>query len=179
MKLKELRQVQDVATTIDELRGLCRFRRMNLKSRIKIENRLVAIVAYTEGYSNEEDKDKRKKKFSEAAKLVQDIAAGKVTHDLSALVNSTKLASEGYEHIVNGLDKDIAKLAQQLPVADWMQDEEQRGFGFKSLGIVIGECGDLANYPNPGKLWKRMGPGSVHKERQDPGRIHLARRKGR
>jgi hypothetical protein len=25
------------------------------------------------------------------------------------------------------------------------------------LAIVVGECGDLANYANPAKLWRRMG----------------------
>lgn len=35
--------------------------------------------------------------------------------------------------------------------------ESVRGFGWISLGRIIGEAGDLSNYSNPGKLWKRMG----------------------
>ena len=32
-----------------------------------------------------------------------------------------------------------------------------RGFGFLGLAQIIGEAGDLANYANPAKLWRRMG----------------------
>lgn len=32
-----------------------------------------------------------------------------------------------------------------------------RGFGAVSCGSILGEAGDLRNYGNPGKLWKRMG----------------------
>lgn len=31
------------------------------------------------------------------------------------------------------------------------------GFGYGGLAMIVGEAGDLGNYANPGKLWKRMG----------------------
>lgn len=48
----------------------------------------------------------------------------------------------------------LRKLAMNLDVADWM--ESVPGFGPLGLAQIIGEAGDLSNYPNPGKLWKRM-----------------------
>ena len=35
--------------------------------------------------------------------------------------------------------------------------ESVRGFGLLGLALIVGEAGDLAGYPNPAKLWKRMG----------------------
>lgn len=40
------------------------------------------------------------------------------------------------------------------------------GFGALGFAQIIGECGDLSNYANPAKVWKRMGLGIVGGERQ-------------
>lgn len=52
-------------------------------------------------------------------------------------------------------EKELTKLAKQLPVADWM--DGVKGLAALSLGAVIGEAGDLSQYDNPAKLWKRFG----------------------
>ena len=50
----------------------------------------------------------------------------------------------------------VETLAEQFPVwRDW--GCHIRGFGVKTLGLIVGSNGDLANYANPGKLWKRNG----------------------
>lgn len=49
----------------------------------------------------------------------------------------------------------MQKLAKQLPVWSWV--DTVHGFGALGLAQIIGEAGDLNNYANPGKLWKRMG----------------------
>lgn len=53
------------------------------------------------------------------------------------------------------VEKRLVKLAKQLPVAPWV--ESVRGVGLASLAAIVGEAGDLSNYDNPAKLWKRMG----------------------
>ena len=53
------------------------------------------------------------------------------------------------------LEKRLEKLAKELPVWPWV--ESVRGFGAVSLAQIIGETGDLSNYDNPAKVWKRMG----------------------
>jgi hypothetical protein len=55
------------------------------------------------------------------------------------------------------IEKEMVKLAKKLPVAAWVEKPEQNGFGIKSLAIVIGETGDLNNYPNPACVWARFG----------------------
>lgn len=45
--------------------------------------------------------------------------------------------------------------AKQLPVWPWVKGV--RGCGPLGLGIIVCETGNLSNYSNPGKLWKRLG----------------------
>jgi hypothetical protein len=40
--------------------------------------------------------------------------------------------------------------------------ESTMGFGYGGLAMIVGEAGDLGNYANPGKLWKRMGMAPVN-----------------
>jgi hypothetical protein len=52
--------------------------------------------------------------------------------------------------------KTMEKTAKSLPV--WSDFAEPiSGFGAASLAVIIGEAGNLSNYSNPGKLWKRFG----------------------
>ncbi|GEM_PF-865131 len=53
------------------------------------------------------------------------------------------------------VEKRLAKLAKNLPVAPWV--EGVRGVGLASLAAIVGEAGDLSCYPSPAHLWKRMG----------------------
>lgn len=61
-------------------------------------------------------------------------------------------------------EKRLAKLAQRLPVWSWV--EPIRGFGALGLAQIVGETGNLSNYANPGKLWKRMGVAVIEGARQ-------------
>lgn len=62
------------------------------------------------------------------------------------------------------VEKRLLKLAAQLPIAEFILG--LRGVGLLSLAGIIGEAGDLSIYPNPAKLWKRMGVGLVDGGRQ-------------
>jgi len=64
----------------------------------------------------------------------------------------------------NSLDKERRKLAKDLPALAWV--ESVRGFGVGVFCDVVGECGDLSNYPNHRHLWKRMGLGLVDGQTQ-------------
>ena len=64
----------------------------------------------------------------------------------------------------------MGRLVRQLPVwKTW--GTQTSGVGEKVLGGILGECGDLSNYPTVAKLWKRMGLGVVDDVRQgNPGK---------
>jgi hypothetical protein len=64
---------------------------------------------------------------------------------------------QAFEDIEAAKKREMLVLARKLPVAAWVQEEAQNGFGLPSLATLIGETGDLANYAGPAKLWRRMG----------------------
>lgn len=66
-------------------------------------------------------------------------------HDARALLNKSRLK----------IERQLTKLAKQLPVWPWV--ESIHGFGALGLAQIVGEAGDLSNYANPAKVWKRMG----------------------
>lgn len=61
-------------------------------------------------------------------------------------------------------EKHLERLATELPVWPWVASV--RGFGALGLAQIVGECGDLHNYANPAKVWKRMGLAVIDGARQ-------------
>jgi hypothetical protein len=59
------------------------------------------------------------------------------------------------DDLLSDIESQLVKLAKQLPVAEWVISTH--GVGIASLAAIVGEAGDLSNYSNPGKLWKRFG----------------------
>lgn len=93
------------------------------------------------------------------ADVIYRAAMGKGEHPLAdvalAAIFPLTEARDGIEQHRKLVEKRLALLARSLSVAPWV--EGVRGFGIASLAAIIGEAGDLANYSNPAKLWKRMG----------------------
>ena len=52
-------------------------------------------------------------------------------------------------------EKAMSAIAKQLPLHDWFCSH----LGCSTLGFasILAEAGDLSNYPNPAKLWRRFG----------------------
>lgn len=63
-----------------------------------------------------------------------------------------------------GVEKQMEKLAKSLPIYAWV--DSIKGFGAGSLAAVIGEAGDLSNYPTHSHLWKRLGLAVIDGGRQ-------------
>lgn len=53
------------------------------------------------------------------------------------------------------VEKDMVKIARTLPIFPWAKDV--KGFGDLALAAILGETGDLSEYDNPSKVWKRLG----------------------
>ena len=70
---------------------------------------------------------------------------------------------EGLDKFVGASEKEWGKtmgtIAKQLPIHDWFCSH----VGCSTMGFasIIAETGDLSNYVNPAKVWRRMGL-SVH-----------------
>jgi hypothetical protein len=79
------------------------------------------------------------------------------TATITPLILTHNSAIAEFVNMQAAIEKELVAAAKQLPAAEWVEQPEQRGFGAKFLGIVIGETGDLNNYANPGKVWRRLG----------------------
>jgi len=73
-------------------------------------------------------------------------------------------AIERFDGEMAAIEKTLRKMAKGLPVYPWVKSVG--GFGEGNLAAIIGEAGDLSNYSNPAKLWKRMGLAVIGGERQ-------------
>lgn len=60
--------------------------------------------------------------------------------------------------------RDLESRARQLPAYPWVRTV--RGFGDAGLGQIVAECGNLSDYANPAKVWKRMGLAVIDGQRQ-------------
>lgn len=142
-----------------ELYNLQRQRSIVIKSRIMQANRLQAIVAGEIGYTSAMAEGERKKKFSEADAVIKAIRDGGMKDfRYHKIVETTLIGIDAFLLEQEGLEKGMLKFAKQLPVAkSWIHMPDQTGFGLPSLGVIIGESGNLCNYANPGKLWRRFG----------------------
>ena len=144
-----------VRATIDLLIEVGRRNDFAIRQRMRIRQATLSHLARSEfGYHTHLPDTERKKAMDAATKLVKAIRAGE-EHTLSMLVTATDLAAAPWEEIQSGTEKEMVKLARQLPAYEWVQGV--RGFGELSFARVIAETGDLSEYANPGKVWKRLG----------------------
>lgn len=103
----------------------------------------------------------------EAAKVYASMMNGK-GHDLAPMALAVSAPFIEARGIVERQRKDTEKamtdLAKQLPAFPWI--EQVRGVAALSFASIIGETGDLSNYANPAKVWKRMGLAVIQGGRQ-------------
>lgn len=146
-----------IAEICAELQSLQRKRAVIVKSRIMQANRLQAVVAGTLGYLSSMKETERTKKFQEALAVIDAVANDKQGHSLSAVIKTTLIGIEAFDSLEKEIKKEMVACANTLPIKAWVELPEQRGFGLFFLAIVIGETGDLSNYANPAKVWRRLG----------------------
>lgn len=145
----------DVSEISTELQALQKMRAWHIKSRNMMMNRLQATVAGMSGYNSGLKDAERKKLFAEAAKQIKKVGKGEA--EQNPLILTGLMATDAFEKEKKSTEKEMLKLVKKLPVAKWVEQPEQRGFGLLFLAIVVGEAGDLSNYSNTGKLWRRFG----------------------
>lgn len=162
------RRGPNVPQICKELQALERLRVWNLKGRIKNENFARAAIANIDGYfsgMSEKERaaawDKAGKTFSELMKLHK---KGEPLPAQFSGIGPGLFAVQMFADAEDAYSKQMLKFAKQLPVVAWVEDENQRGFGLPNLAILVGEAGDLNNYPNPAKLWKRFGLAPIEKD---------------
>lgn len=133
---------------IFEIKAKHRRRCHAMESRKILDLRMGSLLRLELGWRRDLPEKERKRIAAEAAKLME----GEEAHQKSR---------EPYQQMEADAKKAMARLARQLPVWDSFC-KHIRGFGTGkesgvSLAVIVAEAGDLSNYANPGKLWKRLG----------------------
>jgi hypothetical protein len=143
-------------TVIDEIRAHHRRRRYAIKVQAKIDRALESFVRINATEWSHDASESEREAFNRQVKAIV-VAARKGKGDglIVELVEKTDRGREPFDIMRASAEKNMEQLARLLPVAPWI--ESVRGAGLLGLATIVAEAGDLANYPNPAKLWKRLG----------------------
>jgi hypothetical protein len=134
-----------------------------IRAQNRMNNPVRALVRRCMGFESRMVEEDREAIAKAAAIIVDAVEAGEpvaaehadVARVCTPFILCNVEARKTFDNHRGILEKRMEKVAEALPVAPWV--EGVRGFGFLSLARIIGETGDLSNYSNPGKVWKRMG----------------------
>lgn len=166
----------DLASIIDDLINLQKERINLIRTKNKLANGVGAYVRDMMGVPHEASEKERADLSAKALEIIRKVEKGTLPSDnerpiaikCEYVILAAKKAREPFENALRaqsfknfdgtkatGVEQRMAKLAQKLPVWQWAK--EIKGFGPLGLAVIVAEAGDLSNYANPGKLWKRMG----------------------
>jgi len=152
-----------LAGTIDLIRDLHRQDAFAIRQQIRIGNACLAFVRMTLGWTLDMPDKDRKRLETQSARIVKAVETGKGAkpEDAEWLValGDLILAATGsrapWDKVRHDVEKRMVKLARTLPGAGFVA--ETPGLGMLSFARIVGEAGDLGNYPAKGHLWKRFG----------------------
>ena len=157
----------NVTEICEQLKEAANRRRDHIRARTRLTNQIKAICRRLVDVNGKDDKEGLKK-ADELYKLYCKIHKhGLPQEDLHIqyiFVRTFFIARDAIDEGLKPIERMMKGLAEQLPVCDWVKSV--RGFGVMNLACVVGETGDLSNYANPGKVWKRMGLAVFNGERQ-------------
>lgn len=155
------RAVLTQAEIIDLIRAYHRTRCYAMESRKAADLRLGAFLRSELGWSRNKPEAERKAIAAQAQALLSKPTGSQWESVIAASVAARK----PFDEIEKKSLKEMERLAEMLPV--WQSfGADVRGFGRGSLAVIVAEAGDLANYSNKGKLWKRMGLAVIDEQRQ-------------
>lgn len=143
---------------IEGLREWHRVRDDLLRTEGNLTRTARSIVARSVGFSTFLPTEERKEKGKLADAAFDAICAGTEGAEemVAALAVGAHLAARKVlTKDLSVIERKITKMAKELHVAPFV--EATNGFGWIGLAQIVGEAGDLSNYANPGKVWKRFG----------------------
>jgi hypothetical protein len=166
----------DITAVCAEIRYQYRQRNYAMEQRKRADLALGSFLRLMLGWSLNADKETNDAARDRAAELIaigegvakKGAAPGEDAADFIEwrdVIAASIEARKPFDKIEAVTTKRMEELARQLPVwVEWGADV--RGFGARSLAVIVGEAGDLSNYPKKGHLWKRMGLAVIDGVRQ-------------
>lgn len=146
--------------TIAEIRYHHRTRNFAMEQRKRADLSLLAFLRVQLGWSKSLPEAERKA-IAAHAKELADNPAGEWAEVILAAI----AARAPFDAVEKQATKEMERLAKTLPVWEGFA-KDVRGFGARSLAVIVGEAGDLSAYPKKGHLWKRMGVAVIDGVRQ-------------
>jgi hypothetical protein len=141
---------------VEAIKGHHRRRRYAMKVQQKIDRALESFIRINATKWTYDAPEADREKFNrEVAKIIASARKGDGDQLIVELVQKTDRGREPFDAMRKAAESAMEKLTEQLPVAEWIKGV--RGAGALGLATIVAEAGDLANYPNPAKLWKRLG----------------------
>ena len=140
---------------IESLQRHHRARRYWMKVQQKLDRALESYIRinYTD-WTTVENEANRKKESAKALVIIKAAEKGDGGLDLVVLVGTTIAARVPADTERKNREKTMAEIVLQLPVYAWVKSIA--GFGELGLATIVGLTGDLSNYANVGKIWKRL-----------------------
>ena len=140
-----------------------------MKARIRVMNAASALVRRALGWQPDLTEAERAKISRDAQKIMaaDDLQAlapelMEVAIGLAADIGTAiEMALPGEVH-QNNIERDMRKIARQLPVWEWAKDVH--GLSDLGVAIIVAEAGNLSRYPTPGHLRKRLGLAPMQKD---------------
>ena len=154
----------DRDTIISNLREWQAHRTATIRMQLRMDNQTLALIRRALGWQWDMDEKSREGLNKKAREIKASMEEGhsavesQSTYNLSALapyILMAQQAREPYDTYRKNVEKEMQKAVKELPIYDWWH--AIRGVGDLGLALIIGECGDLSNYPNHRHLWKRLG----------------------
>jgi hypothetical protein len=157
----------DIEATVAEIRAWHRRRVFMMDQRKRSDLALGAFLRRHFGWSRDKPEAERKAIAKVAGELIEcgeAVLKGKPHRladteewaDVQSVVMASLAARAPLDAVESEATKKMEALARTLPV--WAGfGEDVKGFGARSLAVVVAEAGDLSNYATVAKLWKRMG----------------------
>jgi hypothetical protein len=144
------------AATYETIAAIHRKRRFAIKLQQKIDRALESFIRVNEtDWSPDMDEKERAKYNKEVAAIVEAARKGEGDPEIIAIVTQTDASRKPADQMRKKYEKIMTECAASLPIAPWI--EAIPGAGLLGLATIIGEAGPLDRYPNPAKLWKRLG----------------------
>ena len=143
----------DPAAILQLIRVSHRRRRQWLRAELAIENAIHAVERSVCGVRTDAEVPKALAAQPELAAEIEIIV--EPMRQAALPLHAARCGHRAVGASVLGEETRLRRYARRLPVWPWAASV--RGFGELGLAQIVGEAGDLANYANPAKLWKRMG----------------------
>jgi hypothetical protein len=144
------------AEVIEDIRGLHRQRRYAMKMQQKIDRGLEAFVRNNATtWSFDMPEAEREKINREVKAMIVAARKGEGMPLIVAMTRDTDMGRKPFDAVREAAEKNMEAMARTLPIMQWV--EGVNGAGALGLATIVAECGNLANYGNPQKVWSRLG----------------------